>query len=48
METFRSNVALQRKLGVEVELISPESVAELVPGLNVTDVLGATFCGTAR
>jgi len=46
LEAFRQNVALQRKLGLEVQLISPEEAAELVPGLNVEDVLGATFCPT--
>lgn len=46
LETFRRNVDLQRKLGLEVQLIPPEEAAELVPGLNVEDILGATFCPT--
>ena len=46
LETFRQNVVLQRKLGLEVQLISPQEATELVPGLNVEDILGATFCPT--
>lgn len=44
METFHQNVTLQRKLGLEVEILTPQEVEKLVPGLNVEDVLGATFC----
>ncbi|MCX8126932.1 MAG: FAD-binding oxidoreductase, partial [Dehalococcoidia bacterium] len=43
---FRSNVALQRKLGVKVEFLSSSEVVKLVPQLNTGDVLGATFCPT--
>ena len=46
LETFYQNVAVQRKLGLEVQLISPKETAELVPGLNMEDILGATFCPT--
>lgn len=46
LDTLRQNVDLQRKLGLKVQLISPEEAAELVPGLNVEDILGATFCPT--
>ncbi|MFQ5996849.1 MAG: NAD(P)/FAD-dependent oxidoreductase [Dehalococcoidales bacterium] len=46
LAAFHQNVAVQRKLGLEVQLISPQEVAELVPGLNVEDILGATFCPT--
>ena len=44
LEAFRRNVTLQRRLGVEVSLISPEEARAIVPGLNVDDILGATFC----
>ncbi len=44
LKVFRENVELERKFGLEVELISTEEVTELVPGLNVEDVVGATFC----
>ncbi|MFH1031190.1 MAG: FAD-binding oxidoreductase, partial [Chloroflexota bacterium] len=46
METFRQNIKLQRKFGIDVELLSPAEVSKLVPWLNVTDILGATFCRT--
>lgn len=42
---FQENAVLQRKLGVPVELFTPAQLAELYPGLEVSDVLGATFCG---
>ena len=41
---FQNNVALQRKLGVNVHLLSPEEIGEIVPGLNVKDVVSATYC----
>jgi sarcosine oxidase subunit beta len=44
LETFRKNVELERKLGLEVDLLSPRETKELVPQLEVRDVLGATFC----
>jgi sarcosine oxidase subunit beta len=44
LETFRQSVALQRSLGVEVNLLSPREAREIVPKLNVEDVLGATYC----
>jgi sarcosine oxidase subunit beta len=44
LETFHCNAALQRKLGVEVYLLSPQEVAEMVALLNVEDILGATYC----
>ncbi len=41
---FRRTAALQRSLGVPVETLTAREAARLVPGLNVDDVLGATFC----
>ncbi len=41
---FRRDVAIQQGLGVPVRLVDPAEAAELVPGLNVEDVLGGTFC----
>lgn len=43
-EQFLRNVALQRSLGVPVEVLSPEGAREIVPYLNVEGVVGATFC----
>jgi len=44
LETFRQSVALQRSLGVAVNLLSPQEAREIVPPLNIEDVLGATYC----
>jgi len=44
LQAFRRSVALQRRLGVEVEVISPEEARRLAPGLEVEGVVGATFC----
>ncbi len=43
-EAFQQNVALQHKLGVEVSLLSPKEVKELVPALSSDDVLTASYC----
>lgn len=39
----RQDVAMQRELGVEVQVIRPDEAAELVPGLNVADVVAAVW-----
>ncbi len=44
LAAFGENVRLQRRLGVDVESLSPDEVAAMVPGLECADVLGATFC----
>jgi len=44
LEAFRQSVALQRSLGVEVNLLSPQEARDIVPRLNVEDILGATYC----
>jgi sarcosine oxidase subunit beta len=41
---FRRNVEMQRRLGIDVELLSPDEAEKLVRGLKVDGVLGATFC----
>lgn len=46
LELSRQNVALQRKLGLEVYLLSAQEVKERVPELNVEDIVGATYCPT--
>jgi sarcosine oxidase subunit beta len=40
---FLRGVALQRSLGVEVEVLGPPEAAALIPGLAIGDVVGATF-----
>ncbi len=44
-QDFQENVILQQTLGVPVETLTPARLAERYPGLEVSDVLGATFCG---
>ena len=44
VDTFRRNVALQRSLGVDVEWLDRDGAARLVPAMDVSGVLGATFC----
>jgi sarcosine oxidase, subunit beta len=44
VETFRRTMALQRRLGVDVEWLEPDEAARLAPGIRVDGVLGATFC----
>ena len=42
---FERGVALQRRLGVPVDVISPGEAARLAPGLAVNGVIAATYCG---
>ena len=41
---FGRSVEMQRRLGVEVEWLTPDDARKLVPGLDVQGVLAATFC----
>jgi len=40
---FQEQVRLQRKLGVQVELLQPREALEYVPGTRLDDIVGATF-----
>jgi len=44
VETFKKNVALQQKHGVDVRWVSADEARELSPGLDTTGVQGATYC----
>jgi sarcosine oxidase subunit beta len=44
LKSFKRNVELQRRLGVEVDLLKPQEAAELAPGLNLEGIIAATFC----
>lgn len=46
LQDFQRNVALQRELGLEVHLLSPEEAKNIVPELNTEDIAGATYCPT--
>lgn len=41
---FESDAALQRRMGVDTQLLDAAAAAELIPGLRVDDVVGATYC----
>jgi sarcosine oxidase, subunit beta len=43
---FWDNVEMQRNLGVPVEYMAPGQILDLVPQLNIADVVAATFCPT--
>ncbi len=42
-DEFKENVKLQNSLGVESEFLSPEEAKEIVPELDISNVVGATF-----
>jgi sarcosine oxidase subunit beta len=44
VDVFRTNVALQRSLGVDVDWLDAAAAASLAPGLDTHGVLAATFC----
>lgn len=46
LDQFAKNVALQQRLGIDARLISPDEVKEIVPCINPTGILGATYCAT--
>ncbi len=41
---LRHSVAMQQQLGVPVQLLSPDAVAGLVPGIELSHVQAASFC----
>ncbi|RRR67167.1 MAG: FAD-binding oxidoreductase [Candidatus Viridilinea halotolerans] len=41
---YQTSVALQRELGVRVEVLTPAEAARFVPRMHTGDLLGATFC----
>jgi sarcosine oxidase subunit beta len=45
-EAAQRNVALQRSLGLEVDLLTADQVTARVPELRADDIVGATFCAT--
>jgi len=42
-ERFLAGVELQRSFGVEVEVLTPEEAAALIPGISTDGMIGATF-----
>jgi len=43
-ETFRTNVALQQRLGVPSRWVEPDEITRLNPHVRLDDVIGGTFC----
>jgi len=41
---FKKNIQLQQRLGIDSRLITPEEAREIVPPLNIKDVLAASYC----
>lgn len=43
-EVFRTNLALQQRLGVPARWVTPDEIREINPHIDLSDVLGGTFC----
>jgi len=41
---LEERVTLQRKLGINTEILMPDQIKELVPLINIEDITGASFC----
>ena len=41
---YVASAELQRGLGVDARLLTPERAAEIVPGISLEGVIGSTFC----
>ena len=46
LQSLRRNLALQQNLGVEIYLLPPKGAQDLIPELNIEDVIAATYCPT--
>jgi sarcosine oxidase subunit beta len=45
-QAFQRQAEMQRSLGLPVRTLTPQQALELVPQLQVDDLLGATYCST--
>jgi len=43
VRVFRENLEMQRRLGVRAEWLEPSEIADLVPTIDITGVIGGTF-----
>ena len=41
---FKKNIQLQQSLGIDSRLVTPQEAKEIVPPLNIKDVLAASYC----
>ncbi|HEY4388687.1 MAG TPA: FAD-binding oxidoreductase [Ktedonobacteraceae bacterium] len=46
LASYQAGVDLQRRMGVPAQLLSPQEIQAVCPGLYVDDLLGATFCAS--
>ncbi len=47
LDYLKNNVARQKALGLkDVEIVSPQTIAAMVTGLNVSDLAGGSYCPT--
>ncbi len=44
LNIFKNNIAIQKKEGVDVSLVSREEAKDIVPELNTDGLLGAAYC----
>ncbi|MGE5631073.1 MAG: NAD(P)/FAD-dependent oxidoreductase [Caulobacteraceae bacterium] len=44
VEQFKKNVALQNKLGIPSRYLTPKEAKEIIPYMDETKIIGATFC----
>ena len=44
VETFQRNIDLQRSLGIDVNLVTPDDASRLAPGLKLDGVVAASYC----
>lgn len=45
LERLAANVVVQHRCGVPSRVVAPAELAELVPGLEVSTIVGGTWCG---
>jgi glycine/D-amino acid oxidase-like deaminating enzyme len=43
-DALAADVALQQELGIPSQLLEPDDVADLLPGIDESDVTGASYC----
>lgn len=44
VEQYKKNIALQKSLGIDVNLLTPQQAKGIVPHLNTDGLLAATYC----
>ena len=44
VELFKANIEMQRRLGVDVEFLTPDDAVRLAQGLDVDGILAASYC----